>query len=162
MHRATPTIALLLAATAFGLSVAKAQVPQPQPPANPQPPKNLQFFPKDIPRPQLIANMRSFSRSLGVQCGFCHAGIAGQPSGLDFASDAKEQKVIARKMLAMVHRINEQDLRISDPAAFKVTCFTCHRGAIKPLTAPAAEEAAKPVAAPAGGLSATKRPERGF
>ena len=63
-------------------------------------------------------------------------------STFDFASDAKKEKVTARKMLVMVHRINEQDFK-----DVKVTCFTCHRGATKPLTAP--PPAAPPASAPA-------------
>jgi cytochrome c peroxidase len=68
-------------------------------------------------------------------------------STFDFASDAKKEKVTARKMLVMVHRINEQDFGVKDFKDVKVTCFTCHRGATKPLTAP--PPAATPASAPA-------------
>jgi cytochrome c peroxidase len=36
----------------------------------------------------------------------------------------------------MVHRINEQEFGIRDFKDVKVTCYTCHRGSEKPLTAP--------------------------
>ena len=130
---------LLLAAgcAAFVAAVAAAQAPTP--PAAPPPPsfKNLQVFPKDISRDQLIGNMKGFAQGLGVRCTHCHVGEEGQPlSTFDFASDAKPTKLIARKMLVMVHRINEQDFGVTTFKDVKVTCFTCHRGSTKPLTAP--------------------------
>jgi hypothetical protein len=57
------------------------------------------------------------------------------------AKDDNPKKAIARKMIAMTFAINKDLLKdVGEPAAAgtaKVTCFTCHRGAIKPLTAPA-------------------------
>src|SRR5579862_3494160 len=38
----------------------------------PEPPKNLQVLPKDIPRAQLVQRMQAMSQALGVQCGYCH------------------------------------------------------------------------------------------
>jgi cytochrome c peroxidase len=74
-------------------------------------------------------------------------GEEGKPlSTFDFASDAKPQKLVARKMLAMVHRINSEDLGVKDFKDVKVTCFTCHRGLTKPLTALPAAEPASPAA----------------
>lgn len=139
MRPSVPTLALLFAASAFKMSVAVAQSgPPTAPPPNLTPPfKNLQVFPKDITREQLIGNMKFFAQSLGVRCTFCHVGEEGKPlSTFDFASDAKEQKRTARTMLAMVHRINSEDFGVTDFAHVKVTCFTCHRGAEHPLTAP--------------------------
>ena len=56
------------------------------------------------------------------------------------AKDDNPKKAIARKMLQMAMAINNDLLKgVGEPAAAgaaKVTCFTCHRGAIKPLTAP--------------------------
>ena len=91
--------------------------------------------------------MKFFSQSLGVRCTFCHVGVEGQPpSTYDFASDAKKEKLTARRMLAMVHRINQQDFGVTDFSNAKVTCFTCHRGSQRPLTSPPAQP---PGAAPA-------------
>src|SRR5207342_3792382 len=144
---------LLLAAgcAAFFAAVATAQpAPSPQAPTFAVPPyKNLQVLSKDIGRDQLLSTMKFFAQSLGVRCVHCHVGTEGQPlSTFDFASDAKKEKLIARKMLAMVHRINSQDFGIQMSGEPKVTCFTCHRGATKPLTAPPPPNAA-PAAAPA-------------
>mgnify|MGYP003575392589 CR=1 FL=1 len=126
---------LLLAAgcAAFAAAVATAQTP---PAATPSPAfKNLQVFPKDISRDQLMQNMKFFAQSLGVRCAHCHVGTEGQPlSTFDFASDAKPQKQTARKMLAMVHRINREDFGVTQFKDVKVTCYTCHRGSTKPLT----------------------------
>src|SRR4051812_42393371 len=153
-----PTFALIASAGLFGVSVAIAQSPPPaQPPFAIPPYKNLKVFPHDITRPQLLSNMKFFAQSLGVRCTFCHVGEEGKPlSTFDFASDTKKQKQTARKMLAMVHRINSQDFGVSDFAKVKVTCFTCHRGSEHPLTAPppGTNLVPPPPAAP-------KAPERG-
>jgi cytochrome c peroxidase len=135
MKPGLPQIALIAAASAFGVSVAVAQG-QPAPFAQP-PYRNLKIFPQSITRAQLLTNMKFFSQSLGVRCTFCHVGEEGKPlSTFDFASDAKENKRTARTMLAMVHRINSEDFGVTDFANVKVTCFTCHRGSTEPLTAP--------------------------
>ena len=131
---------LLLAAgcAAFLAAVATAQT-TPAPAANPLAPpyKNLQVFPKTITQPELVGNMKGFAQALGVRCTHCHVGTEGQPlSTFDFASDAKPAKATSRKMLAMVHRINEQDFGVKEFKDVKVTCYTCHRGSTKPLTAP--------------------------
>jgi len=149
---------LLLAAgcAAFLAAVATAQAPT-APAAGPLAPpyKNLQVLPKDITQPQLIGNMKFFAQSLGVRCTHCHVGTEGQPlSTFDFPSDAKPAKVTARKMLAMVHRINEQEFGVKDMKDVKVTCYTCHRGSTKPLTA-------LPPAEPAPVAPAPKATERG-
>jgi Photosynthetic reaction centre cytochrome C subunit len=150
-------VALLAASAAFGVSVAVAQ-PTP-PPAQPNfavpPYKNLKVFPQTITRDQLIANMKLSSQSLGVRCTFCHVGEEGKPlSTFDFASDAKPKKLRARVMLLMAHRINTEDF----DGQMKVTCFTCHRGSTKPLTAPPPGAILVP---PPPGALPPKPPERG-
>lgn len=155
----TPAIALAAAAAAFGMSVAVAQTTPPaQAPFAVPPYKNLKVLPHDIPRAQLISTMKLFSQSLGVRCTYCHVGDDGRPlSTFDFASDAKDKKLTARKMLVMTHRLNEQDFGVHDFSQVKVTCFTCHRGSPKPLTAPPPgtnNVPPPPTAAPS-------RPERG-
>jgi hypothetical protein len=142
MKPGIPAFALLVAGTAFAISMAAAQTVPPAPPVQPPfavPPfKNLKVLPKDISRADLIANMKFFTRSLGVRCTYCHVGEESQPlSAYDFVSDAKDHKNTARAMLAMVAMLNEKTL----PAATglpdaKVTCFTCHRGVTKPATEP--------------------------
>lgn len=123
--------ALFLATAAFGQATPSA----PPPSAKPSEHKNLKVFPAEIPRDRLIAAMKNFSTSLGVKCTFCHVGEEGKPASMDFASDANKHKDVARAMMLMVRRINEADFAVKDFTQSKVTCYTCHRGAEKPLTA---------------------------
>ena len=98
------------------------------------PPQNLKVLPKDIARPALTAIMRGYTAALGVQCNHCHVEDMAQR-----ASDENPKKDIARKMIKMTMDINATYLQgVGDPALPdqpKVTCYTCHRGAVKPLTA---------------------------
>lgn len=129
--------ALVLGAAAF------SQVPPPAAtPAGQH--KNLKVLPADIPHDRLIAIMRSYTASLGVKCTFCHVGQDGKRETMDFASDANPHKLIARRMMTMTRRINEQDLGVTDFTKSKVTCYTCHRGASEPLTAAADPNAPPP------------------
>jgi hypothetical protein len=158
MKLRVPEVALAAAAALFGVSVAVAQTAPPSPAfANP-PHKNLKVLPQDISGQQLLGTMKFFARSLGVRCVFCHVGTEGQPpSTYDFASDAKREKQTARKMMAMVERINTQEFGVTDMTKAKVTCFTCHRGAEHPLKVP--PEAGAAPAAPHS--DAPPKPERG-
>ncbi len=110
-----------------------------QPPAPQQgrpKPKNLKFFPKDIPVRALLDTMNTFTRALGVNCSFCHMAEENQPPAQrDFASDEKPNKDKARTMLRMVAAINADYLtklsaRMQPPIV--VTCATCHRGVSEP------------------------------
>jgi hypothetical protein len=87
--------------------------------------KNVQIL-KTLPASRFIDTMHYFSASLGVKCEKCH--VEGH-----FDSDVKKEKKTARSMLKMVASINEQNFK-GHP---KVECYTCHRGAEKPLAAPA-------------------------
>jgi hypothetical protein len=95
---------------------------------------NLQVLPKDIPRPQLVATMRGFAGGLGVRCTHCHVG-PDDLQGMDFATDEKETKKVARAMLRMVRGINADvigALPAADPPRQQLTCLTCHRRETKP------------------------------
>lgn len=89
------------------------------------PPKNLKVLPADA---NLIPTMRAAAAGLGVMCGFCHVA--------DRSSDEKPEKLTARMMFQMVNDINS---KFPDGKAH-VTCYTCHRGAEMPLTAPPAAQ----------------------
>ena len=115
-------------------------------------PANLKVLPKDWTRQQVGALMNTFVESLGVAppagegCGFCHATDTSQPPAagrgpaLDYASDAKKEKEVARKMISMTMALNADSLSgVGDAAAKeKVSCFTCHQGQKKPAFTPAA------------------------
>lgn len=109
---------------------ASAQAPQ-----TPWKGENLQFFSKDIPRPQLIQRMREFSFALDVRCEHCHVDNGPAAGPQNFASDAKPAKVTARAMLRMVDQINNTMLA-SLPARAEprvnVGCATCHHGLALP------------------------------
>ena len=97
-------------------------------------PQNLQVLPKDLTFQQVQQTMRTFTAALGVECTHCHVG--GQQ---DRAKDDNPKKAVARQMLKMTMALNNDLASVGEPAAagaMKVTCFTCHRGALKPLTVP--------------------------
>jgi tetratricopeptide (TPR) repeat protein len=97
---------------------------------------NLQYFPKDISRQQLIGTMRGFSFSLNVRCEFCHAGKGGNKlEQMDFASDEKDTKKTARAMLRMVDAINQEYIaKLGRAAPVRVECVTCHHRLSIPKT----------------------------
>lgn len=123
-----------------------------------EPPKNLQVLPKDMPRNQVTALMRTFAMALGVRCEHCHtedpaaaaaaanapaAGRGGRGGGpqLDYALDDKETKKVAREMLKMVMDINDKYLPTTGRTVTdlnRVTCETCHHGLARPRTLRAA------------------------
>jgi hypothetical protein len=74
--------------------------------------------------------MQFITYSLGVECSFCHVEGA-------FEKDDKKPKETARKMMQMVAAINLQNF----DAKREVTCFSCHRGAQRPLATPTIAEA---------------------
>jgi hypothetical protein len=121
-------VALALAGSA---SVRSQQIPGLQPPY-----KNLQVFPKDITAADLVNTMKSFTRALGVRCEHCHVGEGNDLAKFDFAADTRAAKATARKMLGMTTKLNEAVKDIGEPSkAPKITCWTCHQGAVKPATA---------------------------
>ena len=129
--RLLAVLILLLGATV----TMRAQIPQTF--------KNLQVLPKDISRNDLTVMMKSFAQGLGVRCEHCHVGEGNDLTKFDFAADTKPAKATARRMIHMVNQLNDLvvGLKVSpDMPATKVppqiTCFTCHRGEKKPLTAP--------------------------
>lgn len=98
--------------------------------------ENLQYFPKDITRPQLVQRMREFSFALDVRCQHCHTGGDGLSfDGVVFSSDEKPAKVKARAMLRMVDQLNHTMLAGLPSRAeprVSVGCVTCHRGLALP------------------------------
>ena len=135
MMRVWPAVMVLGVVT---LSAAAA-VAQPAPPP-PPPMTNLQIYPKDTPRPEIIATMQGFVQALGVQsaggCSYCHVGTA--PTW-DFASDTKPTKTVARKMILMSREITAKLPEVTGKPAAEVArlrCATCHRGLAIPKLLP--------------------------
>lgn len=94
--------------------------------------KNLQVLPKNISEATMNKIMvGEFEDALGVSCGFCHASNK-DGDGLDYVSDAKPEKQIARQMLRMTLNLNHDYFKIDTPMVgtpnIAVTCNTCHKG----------------------------------
>lgn len=99
--------------------------------------KNLKVLPQNISEDSLNFIMRTFNTSLGVRCNYCHAAKADDATKLNFASDTKKSKLIARGMLEMTNDINSKYFlpHAPDPKPKQVTmvyCITCHRGNTNP------------------------------
>ena len=120
-------------------SLALAQQPARGGQAAPPPMTNLQVFPKDSPRAQVIQTMNAFNDSLGVQCNYCHVQEGGRN---DFASDEKREKRVARQMILLRDSINVMlPAVVGKPAGagptalaghpgapIRVLCSSCHHG----------------------------------
>ena len=94
--------------------------------------KNLEVLPKNISEATMNKIMvGEFEDALGVSCGFCHTSNK-DGDGLDYASDAKPEKKIARQMLRMTLNLNRDYFKIDSAmvgtANIVVTCNTCHKG----------------------------------
>lgn len=98
--------------------------------------KNLKVLPRHISKEALDSTMKFYCVSLGVKCGFCHYRDTATQK-IDFTSDQNPNKLIARNMIRMNERINKKYFRSEDNSANiqTLTCYTCHRGAERPLTA---------------------------
>lgn len=115
--------------------------------------QNLKILPKNISEDGLDSVMHFFTASLGVHCTYCHQGDPATRK-MDFASDAKPEKLIARKMMLMNIDINKNDFQqiaesmdsgkmemSTDTSAVSymlkyVTCYTCHHGDPHPNNKP--------------------------
>jgi tetratricopeptide (TPR) repeat protein len=127
---------------AFRMLALAASVTAQTPPApgqsaqQPPPMTNLQIYPKDTPRQEIITTMQGFAQALGVQCTYCHVGQAPQ---FDFAADTKPTKTVARRMILMSREITARLPEVTGKPAAEVTrlrCATCHRGVAIPKLLP--------------------------
>lgn len=99
--------------------------------------KNLKVLPQDISKDSLFSLMEGYNIALSVNCNHCHATSKKNPDKLDFSSDKKIEKEIARGMIKMTAKINEDYFQphFPDPKpkqVFVVNCVMCHRGAVNP------------------------------
>lgn len=99
--------------------------------------KNIKVL-KGLPESQLFPLMNFVSTSLGVKCGFCHVSQGKDPktgnTNWVWESDDKPEKNTARQMMQMVQALNHSQGYGLDPGA--VSCYTCHRGATRPVALP--------------------------
>ena len=94
--------------------------------------KNLRVLPKNISQKKLSAIMvDEFQDELGVSCNFCHSENK-ETHKLDYASDEKPEKQIARLMMQMTNGINRKYFKIrhtmTGDSTSVVSCGTCHQG----------------------------------
>jgi len=98
--------------------------------------RNLRVLPKNISSQNLSKIMiDDFEDGFGVSCTFCHA--QGKDSlRLDYASDAKPEKQIARRMMTMTMGINKKYFGLKHPllgdSVLAINCITCHNGQPRP------------------------------
>jgi hypothetical protein len=85
---------------------------------------------KGIPVDEFMDTMGMISAALGLNCLDCHTPDSDQ-AWAKFAVDTP-MKVTSRKMIQMVAAINKDNFA----GVRNVTCWTCHRGDLKPSTLP--------------------------
>jgi hypothetical protein len=93
--------------------------------------KNVRTL-KNMPAGRLAGVMNGWTQALGVKCNHCHTLGAWE-------KEDAPAKQIARDMMALTSRINNESLKeIKNLKSEKpsISCYTCHRGAVKPETAP--------------------------
>jgi photosynthetic reaction center cytochrome c subunit len=88
---------------------------------------------KGTPADQLGATMQFMAASLGVDCNFCH--VQGK-----MEADDKGAKKTAREMLALTMALNKNSFH----GQLQVSCYSCHRGAARPVAVPPVLESDAP------------------
>jgi Photosynthetic reaction centre cytochrome C subunit. len=108
------------------------QQPEPQQQRVEPPVTNLKVLPKKLTHKQVEHIMDNWAAALGVKCGFCHEpNKVGR--GMNFASDAKPEKKMAREMYQMAAKLNKKYFKgekdsLGVAKLGSVNCYTCHRG----------------------------------
>jgi len=100
---------------------------------------NLKVLPQSTSEEELHKIMRGYSLALGVHCNYCHVAheVEGQQRPkMDFASDDKPEKNMARDMMKMTAAINASYISKMNGIGHnmeQVTCVTCHNGKMIPI-----------------------------
>ena len=100
--------------------------------------KNLKILPKNITAQQMDSVMDHFSQALGVSCDFCHVKSG---DNMEFAADDNKHKLVAREMMKMTDKINDDYFDMTGSkrdlnTPLMVTCYTCHHGQTQPEVKP--------------------------
>jgi hypothetical protein len=109
-------------------AAASAQAPA-APPMSDQVLKNIQVL-KGIPIDTFFEAMGLFASSMGGDCTYCHSKDAVFNRDAFAVATPRIQR--ARQMIVMMNTINKTYFA----GQTRVTCFTCHRAAYTPETAP--------------------------
>jgi len=128
-YKKTLTLTIMIATVAIMSSFMSKQEPQPKY-------TNLKVLPKNISKEELDNVMDGFKAALGVKCNFCHAPRKDDAKKLDFASDEKHHKLIAREMMKMTAKINKKYFHRKDKEGkmTNISCMSCHNGKEEPQT----------------------------
>ena len=115
----------------LGAGASKAQTGQPllKPQMAEEAFKNVTVL-KGIPVDEFMDTMGMISAALGLNCLDCHTSDADQ-AWAKFALDTPIKNT-SRKMIQMVATINKENFG----GTKSVTCWTCHRGDLRPSTLP--------------------------
>lgn len=116
------SILLWVVMAAAGLGLAYGAVSAGGSSASAAPAKNLKIYPKGTDTKALKKDMKLISKSLGVECDFCH--------DMDAFEKDNKHKERARSMMKMVMSINARLKK--DGFDKQVTCMTCHQGHEEP------------------------------
>ncbi|MFA6082968.1 c-type cytochrome [Mucilaginibacter sp.] len=116
---------------------------------------NLKVLPKNITDKQLHVVMEEWEHALGARCSFCHVRNE-ETKKMDFASDAKPEKEMARHMFKMTVMLNKKYFEAKKDSTGMVmetgvNCNTCHKGVSHPEIVRASEQPRKPRPGPAQG-----------
>jgi photosynthetic reaction center cytochrome c subunit len=113
----------------LGVVFARGQAQQPAPQMAEQVFKNVTAL-RGIPVDEFMDTMGMFSAALSLNCIDCHT--AESVGTWDRFADETPLKVTARRMVAMVNAINKESFK----GVRSVTCYTCHRGDLRPKIVP--------------------------
>jgi len=79
---------------------------------------------KNLSDAEIKAVMQEMADGIGVKCDYCH-------NEKNYASEEKPMKDFARKKIFMLDWMNH---KYRPPKAkWEYTCYTCHRGQVKPV-----------------------------
>lgn len=136
-RRRLPRTSLLAVVALAGLWFVSAAAAQP--PKQPRPLENIRIL-RGWSGDEVRAEMRLMTEALGVKCEHCH--VQG-----NFPSDEKRAKHTARRMLELTMALNADNFAglpppIGASKLGRVTCYTCHQGALMPKQAPGSGDVA--------------------
>lgn len=88
----------------------------------------------EIPVDEFIETMGMFSSALGLNCADCHT-FESSSSWAAYADETPIKRT-ARRMIRMVRDINQDHFGVESGEQPFVSCWTCHRGDLRPKVVP--------------------------
>jgi hypothetical protein len=137
-HLAGALLLLGFAVVATGFQVGDYPFEQREKPRGGRPREERRFY-QELSDKEIRAVMKDMAAQLGVDCNYCH-------NTKDYKSFENPMKEFAQVKISMVNWLNAKYRPVD--ATWNYSCFTCHRGTVKPL----------PQAAPPTPLPSPKRP----